>query len=175
MLQLKPAVRIRFLLLVIVALLIAISSLGDTNAKQRTEIENQNKQNIELKTRLEKQDKRIKQIENDFKKLKKSVTSSQTPTIKQAVNYPIGCEQYRYLFERYDWDVKIAMAISASESSCDPNAISPTNDYGLMQLNNVPILDPAKNIEYAYYHKYLTPQKWGHWTDFNNGKYLKYL
>jgi soluble lytic murein transglycosylase-like protein len=91
-----------------------------------------------------------------------------------------GCESYRTLFEAYDWNVTTAMAIMQAESGCNPSAVSPTNDHGLMQINQglqiygAGIYDPATNIRIAYTEKY---QKggWGHWSVYNSGSYAKYL
>lgn len=64
--------------------------------------------------------------------------------------YPVGCEQYRPLVEQYDWSADAAMRVMKEESGCDPNAVSPTDDHGLMQLHKRPIYDPAENIAVAY-------------------------
>jgi hypothetical protein len=178
MLPLRPTASnwIKFLLLLALLLLVTIVVQGDRSAKDQTQINNLEKEKKEWIERDKEQDTRLKKLEQSVKKLKTSKVHSPKTTPKQvAVAYPVGCERYRPLFERYDWDVRIAMAISASESGCNPNAVSPTNDHGLMQLHGVPIYDPAKNIEYAYYHKYRTERGWYHWTDYTNGKYLRYL
>ena len=106
----------------------------------------------------------------------------ETPAPQEPVVQPVAkeCDKYRDLFSQYDWDVNTALAICQAESSGIPDNVSPPNwdgsrDYGLMQLNQIPILDPAANIEYAYYHKYKTPQGWNHWTVYKTGKYLNYL
>ncbi len=83
------------------------------------------------------------------------------------VTYPVGCEQYRPLVAQYDWPVDIAMLVMVEESDCDPNEISDTNDYGLMQLNGIPILNPAENIDFAYHNKYVSARRgernWSAW------------
>lgn len=94
-----------------------------------------------------------------------------------------GCEQYRPLVEQYDWDSRIALAIMQAESSCRPDALSPTADRGLMQINSVHIAkvngdlnalyDPATNIRIGY-SVYLS-QGWKAWTVFNTGRYLAFL
>ena len=91
------------------------------------------------------------------------------------------CQNYRSLFEQYNWNANTAMAICQAESSGNPEAVSNANinpdgvsDFGLMQLHGVDILDPASNIAYAYYHKYLT-QGWGAWSTYNSGRYTIYL
>jgi hypothetical protein len=92
-----------------------------------------------------------------------------------------GCQQYLPLVEQYDWDVKTAMAIMSAESTtpgipCNSGAIGTASydgvkDYGLFQLHGIDILDPAQNVAFAYYHKYLT-QGWHAWSSYNNGSYL---
>lgn len=91
------------------------------------------------------------------------------------------CQSYSNLFSQYSWNPDTAMAICQAESSGNPSAVSNGNinpdgvsDFGLMQLHGIDILDPAANIAYAYYHKYLT-QGWGAWSTFNSGAYYKYL
>lgn len=91
------------------------------------------------------------------------------------------CEAYQSYFEQYNWNVDTAMAICQAESSGIASNVSNGNinpdgisDYGLMQLHGVDILDPAANIAYAYYHKYLT-QGWGAWSTYNTGKYAQFL
>ena len=114
------------------------------------------------------------------------IVSRQTPAPPPVapaspISYTVdgGCRQYRQEFEKYNWNVSVAMAIMQAESTCISTAVSLPNydgvdDYGLMQLHGIDILDPAQNIAYAYYHKYLT-QGWGAWSTYNNGKYLNYL
>jgi len=90
------------------------------------------------------------------------------------------CEPYRALFEKYDWDVEIAMAIFDGESRCVPSAKSPTNDHGLGQYHNglavygEKIYDAEFNMEKCYYDKY-KQGGFRHWAVYNSGDYLKYL
>ena len=80
------------------------------------------------------------------------------------------CEKYRHFVAKY-WpapEVDNTMVVMRKESTCDPKAVSKTNDYGLMGLHNVPILDPELNLKYAYEHKYVTPRRgtgpnWSAW------------
>lgn len=74
------------------------------------------------------------------------------------------------------------MAIMQAESSCNPYDVSPAYinydhvpDYGLMQLHGVNIINPAENIAYAYYHKYVPAGGFTPWTTYTSGKYLRYL
>jgi len=91
------------------------------------------------------------------------------------------CQAYASYFNQYNWNANTAMAICQAESSGIASEISDPSinydhisDYGLMQLHGIAILDPAANISYAYYHKYLT-QGWGAWSTYNSGAYYKYL
>ena len=160
---------IKFLLLLTLVLLITIMIQGDQAAKDRTyqkQLETEKKEMLELNT---KQDDRIKELEQDVKKLKTSkVNSPKKPQQQVAVTYPIGCEQYRSEVAKYNWPVNTVLRIMKAESRCNPNAVSPTNDHGLMQLHGIPIYDPAKNIAYAYNEKYMKGG-FSHWTVCTNG------
>lgn len=91
-----------------------------------------------------------------------------------------NCESYRPIVAQYNWDVSTALAIMRAESGCRPNAVSPTNDHGLMQINKglaiygQQIYDPAHNVRVAFENKYLKGG-WSHWTVYNTGAYKKYL
>lgn len=67
-----------------------------------------------------------------------------------AVKYAVGCELYRPLLAQYNWPTEAAMLVMTKESGCNPNAVGPTNDHGLFQLNNQPVYNPAANIAIAY-------------------------
>src|SRR3990167_4457593 len=107
-----------------------------------------------------------KPVPNKHEPVKEPVKKA--PEAPKRVVYSIGCEQYRPLVAQYGWSVSVAMAVMKAESGCNPNAISPTNDHGLFQLNRIPIYEPAANIRYAYYNKYLKGG-WSHWTVCNKG------
>lgn len=115
-----------------------------------------------------------------------STPLSPLPTVTEAsalvavTAAPSGnCAQYTSLFEQYNWPVATMMAIMHAESGCNPNAISPTNDYGLMQIHDglalygQQIFDPAFNISIAY-QKY-TSQGLHAWSTYTSGAYEKYL
>ena len=102
--------------------------------------------------------------------------------VAPAPYYPVGCQTYLPLVEQYPWPVSTAMAIMRAESTCNPNAISnaainPDHipDYGLFQLHGIDILNPAQNVAYAYYHKYLPAGGFTPWSTYNNGDYWQYL
>lgn len=99
----------------------------------------------------------------------------------RATTASYSCHNYASMFEQYSWNADVAMAICQAESSGNPNPplngginYDGVSDYGLMQLHGIDIVDPAANIAYAYYHKYLT-QGWGAWYTYTSGKYTKYL
>ena len=58
--------------------------------------------------------------------------------------------EYRGIVAQFDWDVMTAMRVIQCESGGDPNAYNPSGAYGLMQLMDVPLYDPAANIAYGY-------------------------
>lgn len=79
-----------------------------------------------------------------------------------------GCESYRPLVQKYFGSATpAAMIVMQKESGCNPNAVSPTNDHGLFQLNGQPVYDPEANIRIAY-GKYVSPRRgtnpnWSAW------------
>ena len=82
-----------------------------------------------------------------------------------------------YLSEAYDIDFTFVMALIQHETNFEAGAISPTNDYGLMQINSVnhtylteelgitDFLDPYENVKAGMFilrklfEKYETPEK----------------
>lgn len=85
-----------------------------------------------------------------------------------AVGISGNCESYRGLVQKYFGDATpAAMIVMQKESGCNPNAVSPTNDHGLFQLNQQPVYDPEANIRIAYA-KYVSPRRgtnpnWSAW------------
>lgn len=70
-----------------------------------------------------------------------------------------NCESFRPLVQKYFGDAtNAAMIVMTKESSCNPTAVSETNDYGLFQLNGMQIFDPEANIAAAV-QKYLSPRR----------------
>lgn len=82
------------------------------------------------------------------------VTPDKSTETRAAVKSDV--EQWRPLVSRFDWPVEEALAIMNCESGGNPNAKSPTNDHGLMQINKglqnygEQIYDPVFNVEIAY-------------------------
>lgn len=92
------------------------------------------------------------------------------------------CAQYFALVDAYPWDTRTMMAIMEAESGCyagnvgtnrDAYGNVTSHDYGLFQINQEPIMDPAANVRRAY-GKY-TSQGLGAWTVYKTGAYIKYL
>jgi hypothetical protein len=70
-----------------------------------------------------------------------------------------NCESFRPLVQKYFGNATdAAMIVMSKESSCNPTAVSETNDYGLFQLNGMQIFDPEANIAAAV-QKYLSPRR----------------
>ncbi len=65
-------------------------------------------------------------------------------------NYPVGCELYWPEIAKYPWPQEGAKLTMMKESGCDPNKVSRTNDYGLFQLHNLDVRDPAQNVAIGY-------------------------
>ena len=78
---------------------------------------------------------------------------------------PVGCETYRHMVEKYDWNVDTMMYAMQKESGCNPQAVG--DNYvivgvyapscGLLQVRTLAgrptceeLKDPATNIATAY-------------------------
>ena len=81
-----------------------------------------------------------------------------------------------------DWDATIMTAIAGAESGWNPDARSPTDDWGLFQINRYWHRDlfdrfqwnnPYQNTQMA--HIVWSSQHYSGWSTYNNGAYLKYL
>ncbi len=126
-------------------------------------------------------------------KLAKEDAIRKAPVAKAVPRPTGGCEQYRHLVAKYDWDVRTAMAIMQAESTqhgvaCNALADNTglnsdgTNDKGLMQINSVHVphiigdnerFTPSANIRAAY--AIYKGGGWSAWSAYNNGSYAKYL
>ncbi len=87
------------------------------------------------------------------------VKAPPTTVADTATTYPVGCNIYKPLVEKYDWPVETAMLVMSEESGCNPNKVSNTDDHGLFQLHGIRIYDPEQNIAYAYHNKYVTSRR----------------
>lgn len=92
----------------------------------------------------------------------KTQVAQATPQTRPQTSSGGGCEQYRSLLSKYfpADQINNAMLTMQKESGCRSNAVSPTDDHGLMQINcryhcskvggNVNALyDPETNIKLA--------------------------
>lgn len=79
--------------------------------------------------------------------------------------------------------IAIAVAVCLAESGGNPNAISPTGDYGLWQINKAAHENlfneyrwnvPADNVKMAAA-VYNAKGNWTPWTTYTSGKYKRYL
>ena len=124
---------------------------------------------------------RTNELEKSAPKPKTTVEAS--PVVRKTRTTG-GCERFRPIVERYNWNVQIAMAIMRAESSCNPSAYNGTlnsdgtNDAGLFQINSVhdatsARLDPETNVRLAY--KVYVSQGWSAWSVFNNKRYMAFL
>ena len=118
-------------------------------------------------------------------KPQKKVKPKATPRVVQKApapkpapqTYPAGCELYRPLVEKYNWDVRTAMAVMRAESGCNPNAAN-WNDshgacngsFGLFQLAcfwTTNPHNPATNVAKA--HEIYSRSGWSPWGVCTNG------
>jgi hypothetical protein len=88
------------------------------------------------------------------------VAPEPTPAPQPQTAFVAGnCESFRPLVQKYFGNATdAAMIVMSKESSCNPTAVSATNDHGLFQLNGMPIYDPEANIAAAV-QKYLSPRR----------------
>lgn len=152
--------------------LIGQSAIKQTKALNESKIKNQELQ--QRQTELEAETAEKERIIKDQKNTIDGLNTNRDELLKQkaelnrqlsarntavkAVSSPVvakvaqsgGCEQYRALVAQYNWNVDTALSVMKAESGCNPNAVSPTADHGLMQLHNRPVYDPAQNIQIAY-------------------------
>lgn len=108
-------------------------------------------------------------------------------TQTQAVQHPVGCENYRSLVSQYFEKVDVALQVMRAESGCNPNAIGDGHltyiqdgttygmSCGMFQVRYLPgrpscneMQDPSQNIAYAA--KLFASGGWRHWSVCSNGK-----
>lgn len=190
----------KFLIIVLLAIVLAIPvalALKNKDRQLRIERSQNDSLQFELDTKaeeLELKKQELQKIETEKTDLQKKVEDqdkqlqskaeakrqSQLAAVSVSTSYSGNCNSYRELVAQYNWDTNVALAIMQAESGCRPDAVSPTNDHGLMQINKglaiygQQIYDPAYNVKIAYEKKYLQGG-WKHWTVYNTGAYKKYL
>lgn len=135
--------------------------------KKSTELDQlkiQTKQQQDQKKADDAEKERLKQQNDELQKQLQAKREKQANDAKlaaaQAASGVSGnCESYRPLVQKYFGSATpAAMIVMSHESGCNPNAVSPTNDHGLFQLNNMPIYDPEANIAAAV-KKYTSPRR----------------
>ncbi len=117
------------------------------------------------------------------------MAESFTPPVQPKYTLTGGCEQYRALIQKYEWDSRLFMAIMEAESRCVSNRVG--DDYpingvhavscGLMQVRTIApwrgtceqLKDPEFNIDIAY--KVYVGQGLTAWSTYTNGAYLRYI
>ncbi len=182
-------------LALVAAIIIAIptaSAFKNHNKQIESERQNNSRLQLDIKKREEQQrqtDDALKQKADEADKLKqeneqlkkdlqakrekqeadaKLAAAQASKPAAVSVGISGNCESYRGLVQKYFGDATpAAMIVMQKESGCNPNAVSPTNDHGLFQLNGQPVYDPEANIRIAYA-KYVSPRRgtnpnWSAW------------
>lgn len=105
------------------------------------------------------------QVEEPFIAVATVNTTPYTVAPKPPITYPkpsgSNCEEYRYIFEKYNWPVEIALAVCREESRGYTGAVGdshiPPVSCGLMQIRTLAgrpsceeLKDPETNIKVAY-------------------------
>lgn len=136
---------------------------SDLQLKQE-ELQKKNQETEQLKQQNE-------QLQKDLQaKRERQAEEARLAAAQRSVAVSVGgnCEAYRPLVQKYFGDATpAAMVVMQKESGCNPNAVSPTNDHGLFQLNNMAIYEPEANIRAAY-GKFVSPRRgtnpnWSAW------------
>lgn len=128
----------------------------------------------------------------DSKKIAEPLKPPAVPAaVVASVGTAEGCQAYRSLVGKYDWDVTTAMAVMQAENTaCNPVKDNKgmnsdgSVDYGLFQVNSIHadmvggnlelLRDPSVNIAVAY-RIYSAKHNWTPWSTFNSGKYKEYV
>ena len=91
----------------------------------------------------------------------RAVKAQPAPASSPPAGWSPGVEQWRPAIAAYDWNVEIMLRIMSCESGGNPNAVSHTDDHGLLQIHwpiwgpafgytRAQLHDPATNIDVAY-------------------------
>lgn len=117
--------------------------------KKKTDAEKQaeelKKQNDQLQKDL--QAKRERQANEA-----KVAAANQQKAAVANVGKPGNCESYRGIVAKYfpADQINNALLTMSKESSCNPTAVSPTRDHGLMQINEVHLAKVNGNVNALY-------------------------
>ena len=180
-----PLWRIVFLLTILVWALIVIGSRNATLTREYdVTVDN-------AKKSLQARDKRIEGLETNESTLKKEIKQLKKQLISKNPNtstYAIKASErdyWDYFVHRFGYaNGRIMFAVCKAESGLNPEArndgdiaITGYPSLGICQINGPTAWDWKNykaNIDKAYYVKFLNGGFW-HWTDYKNGKYIKYL
>lgn len=139
--------------------------------KLKIQTEEQRKKDEAEKQRIQQENEQLKkdlQAKRERQAEEKRLAAAQVTSRPAAVAVSGGCESYRPLVQKYFGSATpAAMIVMQKESGCNPNAVSPTNDHGLFQLNGQPVYDPESNIRIAHA-KFVSPRRgtnpnWSAW------------
>lgn len=151
--------------LIMLILLVAVYLLISNKFKQEQPKPKTNTQVEDFKKYLLVENK-IKEFPQGNKEVAQNSIITLPPTqIVQTENrckFSEAIERWRPLVSQYDWNVDEALLVISRESGGNEMAVSSTEDYGLFQLHQNPIFDPAENIKAAYYEYYLK-RGWRPW------------
>jgi hypothetical protein len=149
-----------FLIIAAASLIIAIPTAHALKGRtKQLKIERLQKHQLEL--RIDSVEKQLKQKDDENTDLKKQLEAKRDAQqrVAQASPAPVmvagvsgNCESYRGIVARYfpSHQINNALLTMSKESGCRPNAVSPTNDHGLMQINIVHSQKVGGNIAALY-------------------------
>ena len=125
-----------------------IQNLNDQLKQKTDDNDSLKKQNDQLKKDL--------QAKAERKAEEARIAAANAEKQKAAVSVSVGqagnCESYRGLVAKYfpADQVNNALLTMSKESSCNPRAVSPTRDHGLMQINEVHLAKVGGNVNALY-------------------------
>jgi hypothetical protein len=123
-----------------------------------------------------------KQKTNEVKPIKQESKPKTSKPAVQAVMHPTGCENYRTIVEKYNWNTSVALAVMKAESGCRPYAIGDNRviggiyapSCGLFQIRTLAgrpsctqLHEPETNVAWAY--RLYTSNGWQPWSVCNHG------
>ena len=167
----------------IIVLLWALISLGNDNARLRTDYKSAVEESNQRYGKLESE---FKDLKSDNVKLNKSVKTlkgklqqeiKSTSPAPRIIYSTRNCEKYRDQFNKYNWNVDVALAVCSAESGGNPNAANWNDNhgvcrgsFGLMQISchSGQVFNVAENVKIAYL-KYQA-KNWQPWTVCTIGK-----
>lgn len=118
-------------------------------------------------------------LKNDRGVRKKAVhpKAKERVTKKSNLKQPKGCEKYRKLISRYNWNKDVALRVMRAESGCNPGAVGDNRviggvyapSCGLFQIrtlkgrpNCAALQEPKTNVRWAY--KLYSQSRWRPWS-----------